>query len=153
MGLYQGTATTSAGKELHFAYQSTSDCVASRAGRTPPAPSTADASGIHPVRQQPVLANLFVDYGHGLHWRAWLCEDTGEILLYTSPWEDPEYAYGQDATGTVHLITSDGYARQDWAVCGHNGKTDAIDLEEAEGRLCLTCLNKALGRNHEDDRP
>lgn len=150
MGTSNGIATFSDGSQRNFTYQNTSDWINSDLfeGEVP----SAEQTDPQPLTEQPLRAELSVDYGNGLAWSAWVSPDKRHVLTDKSPvWGDaPDFAnWYRGADGVVHMVGPvSGFGLPDdfkpTAACGHDGPLESVSEREAEGCVCLACFNRVL---------
>jgi hypothetical protein len=154
MGTSNGIATFKDGTKKYFDYQDTSDQVVSGLASDPGLPALDMERLRLPLIKQPKLAEMWVDYSDGISWFAWCDPDANQVILNFNEDDAVDfrsaYSFAADSDGTVHLIeevSGFGFSSSK-SICGFDGDVSDIDQEQAEGRLCLKCLNELLGLNN-----
>jgi hypothetical protein len=153
MGYSRGVAKLTNGDVRHLIFNNTSDVIASDLFVSPDIDSSSSRTPLQiPLSSQPRLARISIEYGRGLAWKSWVSHDATQVLMNLSMEHainfDLSFTYGQDPSGTVHVIeefSGFGYSYSN-CLCNHVGDTSIISMSEAEGRLCLSCLNNYLSR-------
>ena len=153
MGYSRGVAKLSNGDIRHLLFNNTSDVIASDLFFSPDIESSSFRTPRQfPLTSQPRLARISINYGSGLAWKSWVSHDASQVLMNLSKEHainfDLTFTYGQDPSGTVHVIeefSGFGYSYSK-CLCNHVGDTSIIAMSEAEGHLCLGCLNNYLSR-------
>lgn len=154
MGYSRGVAKLTNGDVRHFIFNNTSDVIASDLFLSPDIESDSFRTALQiPLSSQPRLARISVDYGTGLVWKSWVSNDSSQVLINLSIEQainfDLTFTYGQDPSGTVHLIedvSGFGYSSSR-SLCNHSGDTSIISMSEAEGNLCIGCMNNYLSKS------
>lgn len=149
MGISKGTVTFSDGTTKFVDYQNTSDYVIS-ALKDNFNQSLLSIKIQEPLVNQPLLANVFVDYGPGLHWASWCTNEKTQLLINHSREDEynfnSSHYYTKDDNDVVHLgVEYMGFGYCDtFLLCGSTQSTHSVSMKEAEGKLCLNCINKHL---------
>jgi hypothetical protein len=150
MGISSGIAAFMDGTKKCFDYQNTSDVVISGLVSDPDLPALKKERLNRLLVTQPKLAEMWVDYGSGISWNAWCDPDGNQVIINFSLDDELEfksnYSYSLDLDGVVHLIeevSGFGFCSSK-SICGFDGEVSNIDQDQAEGRLCLECVNEYL---------
>lgn len=154
MGLSRGIAKLTNGDVRYLIFNNTSDVIASDLFASPDINSHTCRTPLQiPLTSQPRLARISIDYGRGLAWKSWVSNDASQVLINLSMEQaiyfDLTFTYGQDPSGTVHVIeevSGFGYSSSR-SLCNHSGHTSIISMSEAEGNLCIGCMNNYLSRS------
>jgi hypothetical protein len=151
MGTSRGTATFTDGEKMYLDYQNTSDQVISGLSPGVDTQKPIKAQPAIQLTKQPWLADINIDYGSGLNWTAWCSDTRNQIIINLS--KDgafdfsQSYSYGLEEAGNAHLVkevSGFGYSSSD-PLCGYDRQINEVAVNDAEGRLCLDCMNAHLG--------
>jgi hypothetical protein len=151
MGISIGIASFTDGDTMYFDYQNTSDQVVSGLMPETDSPKLIQEQSPKPLTQQPCLAAMKIDYGSGINWDAWSSNSRAQIIInLTKDGADDfsnTYIYGLDQEGKAHLVkvaSGFGYSSIE-ILCGQDNQFKEVSMQDAEGSLCLDCINTLLG--------